>query len=1025
MNVQALFVAMSLMAGILSGGCSSGGNGNGGDDDGPVPLTRLSPAPSLQGELEVGGGIALGGRTDGTRSTTPPGASGMTDLQTVADGIPGDDRIAPLSTADPGQVLGRSTANQFKPKNKTNASLVKGLENKPLPTGKWSKGFFYQSPTDLNAYFEGKPAAGGQSADPLNNNDVHEYSVFAFPNKLWLDDRIGMVTVTFPKLRSIAIDRSPDSDLYDLSNPFLRDYVLYTITPDSRQDVRLSYLADGVGRLPRQIDRFDELTVATSWRNSAGDKAMQLIAAEGSPYITVRYAGLRPVVQVGERIYARRQKDPGSNNDVPGTEAYTEWEGVNQIAAVAVDENPLQEFVERGPVAVRRTPLLAGTKFRIVYRIADDALTPPGTNDNTTPATPIVFKELVVYASRLITLEWNPTLRSYVAAAPFDGVLRTAFVDDIPEAAPGVTLIGVSDIASFRARRGILDRYAQTYPVLSEVHLQYDGGSKATVKFRWAAERMDKAAVSADGLLMMGFDKTHIASLVDPAHVALTYRSNFGQMSAVAGSEWTQVMPVPAILQSGASEKQLWFGAREIKQADRPALIASLNADTELFKTNIAHCNYESYLCGKYLHNITRAVLIADQLGETRTRDALLVFLKQTLQPWFDAEDPLDPTYATNPIKDNFLFDRTNGGTITLRGAKKFDDDFYNGLYIDHMFHYGYFIYASAVLSRYDAAWFARYREKVNTLVRDIANPSLSDPHYPVIRTYDWFRMQNFADSGPDANGANTESSSESINSNYALVLWGVVTENPQFQALAAIMTAGEIRTAQAFYQVTPRNSVFQDIVIPTVSVKLPAGNSTVQLKHGSETSMGIIYQDITQTNVFFGSLLTYRVGIQLLPISPISEYVISREWAATHAATLKAMEAKQTELFDSVIATPPTTASACFKAGYGDEIDKTGKPVEKNVGAICASPLQTLYSWRQIFASVNGLNDPTGAYQRYTGYMDNLAAAESTYRSNTDPALHPGASLNSGGIVSDVLKSVATPSTNTNVLWWLSAQKP
>src|SRR5690606_38040413 len=103
---------------------------------------------------------------------------------------------------------------------------------------------------------------------------------------------------------------------------------------------------------------------------------------------------------------------------------------------------------------------------------------------------------------------------------------------------------------------------------------------------------------------------------------------------------------------------------------------------------------------------------------------------------------------------------------------------------------------------------------------RDIANPSLDDPYFPLARTFDWFRLQNFADSGPDFNGANTESSSESINASYALALWGVVLGNSQFQALAAIMAAAEIRTAQAFYQVTPENNVFKGLEEPIVSIR-------------------------------------------------------------------------------------------------------------------------------------------------------------------------------------------------------------
>ena len=119
----------------------------------------------------------------------------------------------------------------------------------------------------------------------------------------------------------------------------------------------------------------------------------------------------------------------------------------------------------------------------------------------------------------------------------------------------------------------------------------------------------------------------------------------------------------------------------------------------------------------------------------------------------------------------------------------------------------------------------------MNLLVRDIANPSLDDTYFPIVRTFDWFRMQNIADTGPDANGGNTESSSESINSNYALMAWGAVTKNDPFQALAAIMTAAEIRTSKAFYQITPATAYLKAMDFPEVdvTVKLPKGRSEVR----------------------------------------------------------------------------------------------------------------------------------------------------------------------------------------------------
>ena len=65
------------------------------------------------------------------------------------------------------------------------------------------------------------------------------------------------------------------------------------------------------------------------------------------------------------------------------------------------------------------------------------------------------------------------------------------------------------------------------------------------------------------------------------------------------------------------------------------------------------------------------------------------------------------------------------------------------------------------------------------------------------------------------------ESSSESIHANYALATWGAVIRNSPLQAMAAIMTAAEIRTAQAFYQITPETAYLKDLDYPEVDVSV------------------------------------------------------------------------------------------------------------------------------------------------------------------------------------------------------------
>ena len=51
--------------------------------------------------------------------------------------------------------------------------------------------------------------------------------------------------------------------------------------------------------------------------------------------------------------------------------------------------------------------------------------------------------------------------------------------------------------------------------------------------------------------------------------------------------------------------------------------------------------------------------------------------------------------------------------------------------YNDHHFHYGYFLYAAAVVGKTDPAWLKEWAPAFSHMIRDIANPSADDPLYP------------------------------------------------------------------------------------------------------------------------------------------------------------------------------------------------------------------------------------------------------------------------------------------------------
>ena len=62
------------------------------------------------------------------------------------------------------------------------------------------------------------------------------------------------------------------------------------------------------------------------------------------------------------------------------------------------------------------------------------------------------------------------------------------------------------------------------------------------------------------------------------------------------------------------------------------------------------------------------------------------------------------------------------------------NEDFGNAFYNDHHFHYGYHIYAAAVVAKHRPEWGREYFQRVLLYIRDIANPSPEDKNFPAFR---------------------------------------------------------------------------------------------------------------------------------------------------------------------------------------------------------------------------------------------------------------------------------------------------
>jgi endo-1,3(4)-beta-glucanase len=72
-----------------------------------------------------------------------------------------------------------------------------------------------------------------------------------------------------------------------------------------------------------------------------------------------------------------------------------------------------------------------------------------------------------------------------------------------------------------------------------------------------------------------------------------------------------------------------------------------------------------------------------------------------------------------------------------------------------------------------------------------MANPSSSDPWYPVSRAFDWYNGHSWAKGlFESADGKDQESTSEDMNCGYAIKLWGNVVGDAKIEGRGNLMMA-------------------------------------------------------------------------------------------------------------------------------------------------------------------------------------------------------------------------------------------
>jgi endoglucanase Acf2 len=191
----------------------------------------------------------------------------------------------------------------------------------------------------------------------------------------------------------------------------------------------------------------------------------------------------------------------------------------------------------------------------------------------------------------------------------------------------------------------------------------------------------------------------------------------------------------------------------------------SLSLMTKLMTDYAAKGSFgdDTYWGGKGLTQMALNMTFARELGDNATFQKCRDKLKAKLINWL--------TYTPGETRDFFAYYPRWGSLVGFDTS--YDSDKFN----DHHFHYGYFVYAGALLCLMDDDFKAGYGEMLKLVAKDYANWDHTDYRFPFLRTLDVWAGHSYAGGlgdGANSNGNGQESSSESMQSWGGLYLLGV-----------------------------------------------------------------------------------------------------------------------------------------------------------------------------------------------------------------------------------------------------------
>lgn len=409
---------------------------------------------------------------------------------------------------------------------------------------------------------------------------------------------------------------------------------------------------------------------------------------------------------------------------------------------------------------------------------------------------------------------------------------------------------------------GYYDEAAGMYATDASVEGTVSGGTSAEYKFAYTTK-----GTSSSGKTIVFALPHHVESLSSTTKESST---GIKLTSTTKGDMYgylTNELVMSETLETGIQFLP-WVQAMnsDLSYTSEQLTLLAKTANEELsvdIKETVASMD-SMYYSGKVLDKYAYILLVvSDILEDEDVTNSTLSDMKDAFEPFINNEEYYPLMYDTK--FGGVTSSASQGGDTGL----EFGAAYYN----DHHFHYGYFVHAAAVVGYIDkklgGTWAEDNKDWVNSLIRDVANPTEDDSYFPVSRMFDWFAGHSWA-SGlfASGDGNNEESSSEDYNFAYGMKLWGKVSGDNSMESRGDLMLAVMSRAMNKYFYYKEDNTVEPSNILPN-------------------KVSGIFFDNKIAYTTYFGTPADhpeYVHGIHMLPITPASSLIripsyVKEEW--------------------------------------------------------------------------------------------------------------------------------------------------